>query len=370
MKICFWGEIGNAIKGSTIGGGELQMAMLGKSLALAGHEVVVIDPFINESFTSSEGIKVFHIPSWNKGLPGLRIFTHRIPSLYKLLLNTKADFYYARMRSYLHLLSYLAARKNNGKFIMALASDFDNAGFWKRFKYEYWPKFNLISYLSHYLINDVVYDKLKKKADYITLQHSGQRLTAKSIRGKQAIFPNIFDFRNLNNIDREPGDYIVSAGSLTMLKGVDQLYYLLEGIDRKNKVVIVGDPRDKKSRDFFNKMTMDNVARKGRLKHAETLQMIANAKALINTSKFEGFPNIFLEAWAAGVPVISLNVNPGNVITEFGLGIYCEGSIEKMRDCINTDKISAIDKDKLVSFVREHHDFERAGERFLRILNS
>ena len=43
MKICFWGNIAGALKAKPDGGGELQIALLAKALAKAGHEVVVID---------------------------------------------------------------------------------------------------------------------------------------------------------------------------------------------------------------------------------------------------------------------------------------------------------------------------------------
>lgn len=48
MKICFWGSIAGALKGSTYGGSELQYALLPKTLAAGGHEVVIIDPHIAE----------------------------------------------------------------------------------------------------------------------------------------------------------------------------------------------------------------------------------------------------------------------------------------------------------------------------------
>ena len=41
-----------------------------------------------------------------------------------------------------------------------------------------------------------------------------------------------------------------------------------------------------------------------------------------------------------------------------------------MKECINNNEVNVIDKSKLISFVREYHDFEKAGDRFLRILNS
>ena len=42
--------------------------------------------------------------------------------------------------------------------------------------------------------------------------------------------------------------------------------------------------------------------------------------ALISTSRLEGFPNVFLESWATGTPVLSVNVDPDDVITTHQLG--------------------------------------------------
>ena len=44
----------------------------------------------------------------------------------------------------------------------------------------------------------------------------------------------------------------------------------------------------------------------------------------------EGFPNIFIEAWACGVPVLSLHVDPGGVIKKEGLGEIADGNINTL----------------------------------------
>jgi hypothetical protein len=110
MKFCFFGNISNSLQGQTKGGGELQIALLAKALVLKGHEVVIIDPYASESFVTEEGIQLVNVPAWNKGVRGIRLFQYRIPALYKLLKAQMADYYYVRMRSYMHLITYKAAK--------------------------------------------------------------------------------------------------------------------------------------------------------------------------------------------------------------------------------------------------------------------
>ena len=371
MKFCFFGNISGALRGQTPGGGELQVCLLAKALALKGHDVVVIDPSAEDSFVTNEGVKIINMPRWNKGIKGIRLFSYRIPTLWKTLVQQNADYYYVRMRVYLHLISYLAAKKIKGKFIVGLAHDLDVLSFGTKFKYEYGPKFNLLKFLTVVIPNDLVFKYVLKRSDYITLQHSGQELKSNSIRGKASVFPNIFDNKNLPVVQNPSRDYFIHVGTLTILKGAGHLFELIKSLDKKNTIVIVGKPKDKKSERIYEQLgKMENVILKGSLEHRETIRLIANATALISTSNSEGFPNIFLEAWATGVPVISLKVNPGDVINKYGLGICCDGDLGKMKASIEKNETRSIDKEKLKSYVSEFHDFSTAADRFLSIINN
>jgi glycosyltransferase involved in cell wall biosynthesis len=60
--------------------------------------------------------------------------------------------------------------------------------------------------------------------------------------------------------------------------------------------------------------------------HAETMKLIDRAVAIVNTGSAEGMPNLFLEAWARGVPVLSFDFDPDGRIDALELGVAAEGS--------------------------------------------
>jgi len=368
-KFCFFGNISGALTGNTVGGGELQVALLAKALALKGHEVVIIDPYAKESFTSPEGVKLIKIENWNKGIRGVRFILHRVPALYKILDEQNADYYYIRMRSFFHLIPYLVAKKNKAIFIQAIASDIDVIGFWNQIKYEIRTNSNIFKLFMVNVPSYIVSNYLLLKSDYIFLQHKGQIMTGNHIKGKMMIFPNIIENKVNQLLKSFHQDYFIHVGTLTIYKGAENLYNLISILDKNIKVIIVGVPDDNKSEIIFNRLKdFSNVILKGRMDHQSTIQLIANAQALINTSNYEGFPNIFLEAWASGVPVISLKVNPGNVLNQNSLGICCEGDLNRMKNCIETYETISIDHSKLISYVNDYHDFDSAIDRLASII--
>jgi glycosyltransferase involved in cell wall biosynthesis len=64
------------------------------------------------------------------------------------------------------------------------------------------------------------------------------------------------------------------------------------------------------------------------LPHAQAAELVERAVAVVNTSVLEGMPNTFLEAWASGVPVLTLQFDPDGTVERHGLGISAAGSWE------------------------------------------
>ena len=66
------------------------------------------------------------------------------------------------------------------------------------------------------------------------------------------------------------------------------------------------------------------------LPFAETRPLFAGHQLLTCTSSVEGYPTIFLEAGTAGTPIVSLSVDPENIIEHYNAGRVCDGSFDKL----------------------------------------
>lgn len=58
----------------------------------------------------------------------------------------------------------------------------------------------------------------------------------------------------------------------------------------------------------------------------DLLALMDRAVAVVNTSSFEGMPNVTLEGWSRGVPALTLAHDPDALIVERGLGVFAGGS--------------------------------------------
>ena len=335
MKICFWGNIAGALNGHTDGGGELQISLLAKALSQCGHEVVILDFITPEDFITDDGIKVFRISGWNDGIRVIRTLTHRLPQLYRSLKAQNADVYYCRIRDFRHILAFWAARRVKAKFILSLASDLDAMNFFMRLKYQYLVSLKDLWSFSNGLLIEIVYPLLLRKADLVFVQHEGQRQILLQKHIKSLFFPNLINLTQIPVVSKPVHNDFIYVGSLKTRKGFAEFFELVKKAP-SNSFKVVGQPMDKDGYFYYEKLrSFKNVTLLGRLNHYDTMFQIANSKALISTSPMEGFPNVFIEAWACGIPVLSLYVDPGNIIEREHLGEVSHGNMDKLIDAMN-----------------------------------
>jgi glycosyltransferase involved in cell wall biosynthesis len=368
MKFCIWGNIAAAIDGKPDGGGELQTAMLAKVLAKSGHDVNLVDLRVKNDYVTDDGIKVFHVEGWNNGTRSLRFFTHRLPQLYSCLKSQNADIYYCQIRDFIPVLGLKAARKSKGKFVIQLASDLDAMNIRMRLKYDYLTNICGLWWFVKVALTEMFWPGLVRKADLLLVQHDGQKnlLIKKGI--KSVIFNNLIDINNIKvNSDPAKNSYCY-VGSLDRRKGFPEFFELVKKAPSVTFKVI-GKPRDKTGYSIYEEMkSLKNVTLYGKLNHSEVIEQISNSKGLISTSPMEGFPNIFVEAWACGVPVFSLHFDPGSIIEKEKLGIVTKGDINELAKLLTTVSINGDSGERAKAYVINNHALTENKIREINLL--
>lgn len=99
--------------------------------------------------------------------------------------------------------------------------------------------------------------------------------------------------------------------------------------------------------------TLPNVDYRGHVDPAQVLKVIGESSLLLSTSDGEGFPSVFLEAWAAGTPVVSLQIDPDQKISKGGLGAVT-GTVESSVDAL-TVLMSSVERRQHMGIMARKH---------------
>jgi glycosyltransferase involved in cell wall biosynthesis len=354
-KVCIFGsQVASALQGNAMGGAELQMAMLAKTLAEHNIEVVVIDREAKEDFQFDRNIQIRSIPGWYRGIRGLRFFTHRVPNFIRTLRNIHASLFYVRGISYLFLIPLYVAKRCKAKFVLAISHDSELWRFQERFKVFYRKNSSVWDWISTNIPNEVAAYFLVRFCDVLLVQHEEQAQKVSSLGKKVILLPNMFDPR-IEHISRNKSNgNIVIIGALSNRKGLDLFLPVVQKLKHVT-FEFVGEAEDIEGNRIKEQLKKcPNAILHGWLNREDTLRKIASAKALVNTSRMEGFPNAFIEAWALRTPVISLSVDPGNVIKNHKLGYVCNGNVELLEELLLKDTLD-LNTAQIQDYVLKRH---------------
>jgi glycosyltransferase involved in cell wall biosynthesis len=334
-KICIYSPSSYSLLANKVGlggGAEVQMVILAKELVKKGYDVLFISYDENINIPEKlDGIRIIKTCSLRAGLPVIRFIYPKLYSLWKTLKYADADVYIKRTASWEHGVIAKYCQWKKKKYIFSASHDRDVVQ---------------LSVPIHEYENSLKY-RLIRKRDNLFYRY-GLRLTGgivvqsdfqhNSLKQKMNLESKVIkNFYSPPKNKKSQGEkkYVLWMGSIhSEAKNIEFLYEIAREFPEEKFIVIGRTSRygEKKSARFHEEFR--NIKFLGNIPHSEIEQYYRGAKFYLNTSRQEGFPNTFLEAWGNCIPVVSVFVDPDEIICRHQLGFHSgslEGAIDQIR---------------------------------------
>ena len=185
------------------------------------------------------------------------------------------------------------------------------------------------------------------RCEKIFVQHAGQLSELpQQYRSKANIVPSIASLVPAVKSHFNRAIYVAWVGMLRQPKRPDLLVQIAQNMP-DIRFIVCGAPNMHRSPLGFGERVakdlqqLPNVQFMGQVPPEIAQGIIANAALLLSTSDGEGFPNTFLQAWASGTPIVSLKIDPNQVIQRLSVGAVSgngniDNAITKIRSLINS----------------------------------
>ena len=357
IKICIFSFLGYPLykkrKKSkiTFGGSEVQLYLLSKELSKEKNfiiDVIVADQNLRERVENYQNLKI-HV-----ALPierSLKNYIKAVFHFYKTLIRINPDIIIQRSAGVVTGLLALHCKLFKKKFLFSIANlpnvnGKSESGFLgKFFKFGIDNATHIIAQSKEQILELEKYKK--RKFNNITIINSGFEITNEQIRNKK---------------------YILWVARAIDWKRPELFLKLAEKFPNE-KFLMICNKVDNKIDSIKYWKRIHNIASKisniNFLKFVpfeEINQYFEQAKILINTSSYEGFPSTFIQALISKTPILSLNVDPDNFLTNKKCGFNCFNSfnelVNKTKLLLNNKEIYKNYSNNAYNYAKNNHDIK------------
>jgi glycosyltransferase involved in cell wall biosynthesis len=282
-----------------VGGAEVQQCVLARLLADAGYRVSMISfDYGQPSPVLVDGVTVYKSFRESAGVPVLRFLHPRLTSMWRALRAVDADVYYQRSSAMWTGVVAEFCRRHGKRAIYAGASDRD---------------FDIGHEQIAHGRDRWLYRRGLARVDRIVAQNPFQVESCRRNHKRTPVLipscyvPPAHAERSSPNKDR-----VLWVGTIHNYKRPEMFLEIAERCPGR-RFVLIGGPSiggERWKPGYFEAMReraarLPNVEFTGFLPLAEVEKWFDRARLLVLTSVYEGMPNVFLQAWARGVPTVS-----------------------------------------------------------------
>ncbi len=367
LRVCFvalkaHAALTDADPRGQLGGAEVQQVRLACGLRDAGLDPVFVVHDVPVSSDRPSRVPMVRAYRPEAGLRGLRFVHPRWTGLWRAMREADADVYYFRGGGVETGQVALFARWFGRRFVLGIPNDsFCHAAL------ETLPSAR----------QRLLYRLGLRWADRIVAQtRRQQRLLAESFGVDSVVIPSLPPPEAFETPLRTPHapPRLVWIGRVAPEK---RPHLLLEMAERRPdwQFVLVGAPNRQTAYGaecLRRAERLANVTLLGTVRHTQMPQVYRDADLLVSTSRWEGFPNVLLEAWRSGLPTLS-TIDFDDVIRQYGLGGVAadvEGLLAAAERLLSDPQQYRRCAQRCRDYIRRQHDEQRILQRYVELLSS
>lgn len=349
---------------SEFGGAELQLYYLATELAKdAQFEIIfVTSDFGQPDIEVRVGVKLYKLFSPPKKPRYIRTIIEYM-RLWLLLKKINADVYIQRAAGIITGWSALFCRLNRKKFIYMTAHDADVID-------------KKPSWMPGETVGNIIWKFFRmglRLADLVIVQHQEQKENLKKLYNKEGyIRPSAHRILGDNNLLHK--EFILWVARCEDWKQPEFFLELAKSFPEEKFYMVC--PRSHSS-EYFEEirnqaLKLSNVRFFDYVPFSKIDDFFLKAKVFINTSKKEGFPNTFIQAFQRKTPVLSLNVNPDDILERYNIGRCSEGDFSQLKfylkDLLNNITILREMSENAYKYAKNKHDVQKIIEEDKEII--
>jgi len=253
-----------------------------------------------------DGMRIIKAYEPNVGIRMLRFLHPRLTSLRRAMKRADTDIYYQRTSDSITGIVAAFCRWHRRKFVFAIASDASC----------------VVSLPCCAARHERVFCRYGiRRANLVIAQTvTQQKLLRENFGIDSTVIPNCA-LGGADAVASARGTRLLWIGSLRPVKRLELLLDVAEQ-HQDLQFDVVGDGNSESEyvqRLRLRAKSMPNIHLHGTVAHEYVHQFYQQTTALICTSRAEGFPNTFLEAWSHGLPVVT-TFDPDGIISSQSLG--------------------------------------------------
>jgi len=156
---------------------------------------------------------------------------------------------------------------------------------------------------------------------------------------------------------------LISIGRLAPEKGYDRLLDAFSRLNRREfTLTILGvGPLKEELQTLITRYRLDDMVTLLGYRDNPS-DFLQKSDCLVLTSRYEGFPNVVLEANACGVPVVAFNCPGGTseiIIDGFNGWLIEDGNIEALTNAIKAKLYLSVDKAEIKKFIDDNYSLKK-----------